>query len=260
MNAPLPPASLPEHELALQKLGLEVEKLRGEVRQLRFPNLGWLAALATVLISSVGLGLQCSRSDLDYRESNIKKLLTEYDVANNQVVKARLDTLIQRDKSELADLATQLQKQASRVAQAIAEADRRIAATHAADSTSHTSARAALATARHEIDSLGVTIRQRAEQSRDTLNIIQAEITPPSGLSPGSPIVVTLTLPYPATVKYRRWITRDLVNILGSFGAGETRIRLPYGGYMYFDATSSDSTHESTQAADCRHDCTVVFE
>jgi len=259
MGTPAAAPSGSERDLALEKLGLEVDKLRGEVRQLRFPNLGWLAALATVLLSSVGLGLQCSRSDRDYKESLIKKELTDLELARNQIAKGRLDTLIQRDKVELASLSEQLQAQARRVSQAIAEADRHIAATHVADSTSHSAARAALATAEREVGQLGATIKQRAEESRDTLNIIQAEITPPGGLSPGSPIVVTLNLPYPATVTFRRWISRDLVNQLGTFPAGESRIRIPYGGYMYFGVTSTDSARRSAQGADCRHDCTVVF-
>jgi hypothetical protein len=249
----------PPEELAVEKLALEVDKLRAEVRQLRWPNLGWLTALATVLVSSVGLGLQCSKSQRDAQEVEIKAERAKLDLQLATIEKARLDTIIQRQVAELGSLGSQLTKKVAQAETSLVTAQGHFQLTGAGDSATHAAASAAIRQATQQVTDLGKTIQQRTAQAQDTLSIIQASLNAPGGLRPGSAIVITLKLPYRAVVTYRRWITRELSDTLGTFSKGEHKVQVPYGGYMYFDAHGVDSTGVLTEAANCERDCTVEF-
>jgi hypothetical protein len=271
--APMPPGegSAPPGELELRKLGLEVQKLQGEVRQLRFP-ITWLTGLLTVIISVFGVGLQCARSGLDSKEAEIKKSQAELDLrelkqeAKDQGTqlegtRKRVSAAIVLAKAELDSLKRErddLQAQLLLANRALGDARQGLAATPSVDS-----AQAALATASRVVSEVGSALQQagrRATQTRDTLDVIQTEIAAPGGLSAGSPVIVTLELPAAASVKYRRWISRDVVNDLGNFDAGKHNIKMPYGGYMYFEATYSSTGKLELQSAYCKRDCTVAFK
>lgn len=106
-------------------------------------------------------------------------------------------------------------------------------------------------------DSAASTVWRSGRKLADSL----ATTLPPSGLTPGSSIQVTLVLPFAAKVLYRRWITRDRPDVpLGTFPQGERRLSMPYGSYMYFTAVDlADSTRILKTQENCEHDCTVRF-
>jgi hypothetical protein len=80
-----------------------------------------------------------------------------------------------------------------------------------------------------------------------------------SGLPPGTPVPLTLNLPWPAHVTYRRWTSKDLVRELGQFPKGVTDTTLPYGGYVYFLAASLTTRDTLTRNAHCEQGCSVEF-
>src|SRR5256886_16919641 len=72
-------------------------------------------------------------------------------------------------------------------------------------------------------------------------------------LSPGSPVVVYIRLPYRASLTYRRWVSQDKGDTLGIVPPPHPEPRLPYGGDPHFSARNNPTREGESRAADLRH-------
>ncbi len=79
------------------------------------------------------------------------------------------------------------------------------------------------------------------------------------GLTPGTPVALTLQLPWRAHVTYRRWTSKDLIRDLGTFPQGVSDTTLPYGGYIYFRAANLAGRDTVERSADCKAGCSIDF-
>ncbi len=138
----------------------------------------------------------------------------------------------------------------------LAAAQRDLAGVTGAQSAQHALRRAST--------QLGAAIKQPATSTTptgDTLPTIRKVIPFTGTLNPGSPVVVSIRLPYRASLTYRRWISQDKVDTLGIVDPANLELELPYGGYLYFEARNTATGEVASRAADCRHRwCNVSFE
>src|SRR5207249_8573941 len=77
---------------------------------------------------------------------------------------------------------------------------------------------------------LGAAIKQPPISTTpkvDTLETIKKVIPFTGTLSPGSPVVVYIRLPYRASLTYRRWISQDKVDTLGIVPPANLELELP---------------------------------
>ena len=146
---------------------------------------------------------------------------------------------------------------------AVADAQASLAAAQR-DLAGVTGAQSAQHALRRASTQLGAAIKQPATSTTptgDTLPTIRKVIPFTGTLNPGSPVVVSIRLPYRASLTYRRWISQDKVDTLGIVDPANLDLELPYGGYLYFEARNTATGAVASRAADCRHGwCNVSFE
>ena len=111
---------------------------------------------------------------------------------------------------------------------------------------------------------LGAAIKQPSTSptpTRDTLATIKMVVPFIGSVNPGSPAVVYIRLPYRASLTYRRWISQEKVDTLGTVGPANLEVHLPYGGYLYVEAKNTSTGEVTSRTADCRRAwCNVSFE
>lgn len=275
MSEPTPAVSQAgsnDEPLPEQKLRLETAKLQAEIRNLRRPN---PALWITAVVGLLGTGLQWDRSsrqhDRSLREldlATIRKERTELDLIKlegrslildslRQLAASRLDSILARgDEAEkrLVSLRSEASKTEAQLAQ--------LAAVASTQPTSQPAFQKALSEARQSVGQIGTVLQQTQAanaRSRDSLQIIRAELETVGGLSPGSPVIARVSIPFRAELSYRRWITKEKVVHLGTVKPGETIVELPYGGYIYFKVQNLDTDEVTEQGVDCRKGCAVSF-
>ena len=254
-SAPVSPA---DENLTHQKLRLETAKLQAEIRSLRKPN---LTVWFTALVGLLGIGLQYIRSNREYELATIRKEKTELDQIKleslRQLTASRVDSLLARGSQAqkyLDSLRGEVKNAGDQLTQ-LAKA----ASTQAPDQAA---IQATLGRARQQLGQIGTHLEQTkiaSAKSRDTLQAIRAELETVGGLSPGSPVIARITVPYRADLTYRRWISKEKVVPVGTVGPGETKLQLPYGGYIYFNARNLQTGQSFEQGIDCRAGCELKF-
>lgn|SRR6266853_1010118 len=90
--------------------------------------------------------------------------------------------------------------------------------------------------------------------------LLPSEISGTGTISPGSPVIATIRIPYRAKLTYRRWMSPNVVVNVGTVDSGQTLVQLPYGGYLYFEATNLATQGVSLRSADCAKGCLVTFQ
>jgi hypothetical protein len=267
------PVSGPTEERAT----LELEKLRAEVATLRRPN---ISVWVTALIGALGVGIQYCRSSQEYLAASIQRDKAELDVARLNNTKDSVRKEVRGDseilvRSEIALQRAQFALDSTQARRSQAEVglaglqvalkafQDTLAAAKGENTAAHAAAQRVLSQATASVDRVGTAIRQSTEltaRASDSLRVIRAELTTKGGLSPGSPVVATLHLPFRAHLTYRRWVAKDVIIDAGTLDSGDVALKLPYGSYMYFDAKDLSTGRVAQTAADCRSSCDVYFE
>jgi hypothetical protein len=221
--------------------------------------------LAGTLLTVTAATVAKARGEVRVAADSVGVLQLKLQTANDSIslldtIKLRLDTLVRLEKAALDSLS----KKSAGVTATLAEAQAALetikreltASSSGRDTAVHRAVEQAVLDASSSLQEAQTV----SKQTTQTLKIIQAEVGYTGTMSPGSPIIATIRLPYRASLKYRRWITRQKSDTLGTFDAGEIHLKLPYGGYMYFEATNLATGQVTTRTGDCTRPCQVSFE
>jgi hypothetical protein len=261
----------------------ETAKLKAEAEQITHPfrkNPTVWFSLLTVLIATVGVGIQCAASRAELRLAQIEVARAELRLDSLHRSKRQLDSVLavtQATYAELSTKLTQVQETLQVRLKAVADAQKRfrevdstgVAATSPAARSRLRQAQQALTQANKSLGALAAFGHEAAAttaQAQENLQALRGELkgAAPTGsaLRIGLPVRVSLELSHRSRVRWWRvQAPNPVYTAADSAGPGVLTFQIPYPGSIWVEAVDLSDSTSLEKPVDCsrRATCSAQF-